>query len=174
MARRIAQRWRTAVGEGCVLLRLDAAPDGSRTSGTVDDRAAPDGPPRKGLARLVSVEFATHGAESPTQAVELCVRRALDRAGIRPDDVWAIAAGTSAQGPDTTEWDVLDKLFAGHQPHRVDCLTTVGDTGAASAGFQLAAVLATATWTPGVAGRYAVVTALDGDGSAGCAVVQLC
>jgi 3-oxoacyl-[acyl-carrier-protein] synthase II len=147
-----------ALGEGCVLLRLDAAPDG--TSG--------------GLARLVAVEFATHGAESPAQTVELCVRRALDRAGILPEDVWAVAAGTSAQDPNTTEWDVLAKVFAGLQPHHVDCLATVGDTGAASAGFQLAAVLASATWTPGVAGRYAAITALDGDGSAGCAVVQLC
>jgi 3-oxoacyl-[acyl-carrier-protein] synthase II len=152
------------LGEGCVLFRLDAAPGGP----------VADGPALGGRARLAAVEFAMHGAEPPAQAVELCVRRALDRAGIRPEDVWAIAGGTSVEGPDTTEWEVLDKLFAGHQPLRIDCLTTIGDTGAASAGFQLAAVLASATWTPGTAGRYAVVTALDGDGSAGCAVVRLC
>ncbi|MDG4810807.1 beta-ketoacyl synthase N-terminal-like domain-containing protein [Micromonospora sp. WMMD1120] len=159
------------LGEGCVLLRLDAGSGGAVADGASGDPAAPV---RAELARLVAVEFATHDGRSPAQAVELCVRRALDRAGILGEDVWAIAAGTSTQGPDTTEWEVLDKLFAGHQPYRVDCLAAVGDTGAACAGFQLAAVLAEATWTSGVQGRHAVITALDSDGSAGCAVVQLC
>lgn len=65
---------------------------------------------------------------------------------------------------------MLDQHFDPAAVNRVSRL--IGDTAGAAAMFQLAAVLALAEQDD-VRGRVAVVTAVDRDGEAGCAVLRL-
>ncbi|MGH8920790.1 MAG: beta-ketoacyl synthase N-terminal-like domain-containing protein, partial [Actinomycetes bacterium] len=56
---------------------------------------------------------------------------------------------------------------------RVPAVGRIGDVSAASGSFQIAVLLATAAEDPEAAGRIAVVTSADRDGSLACAVLRL-
>jgi 3-oxoacyl-[acyl-carrier-protein] synthase II len=58
-------------------------------------------------------------------------------------------------------------------PLRLSMTELVGDTHAASAALGVAAVLAVAATEPRAGGRTALVTAVDRDGTAGCALLRL-
>ncbi|MFE6984518.1 beta-ketoacyl synthase N-terminal-like domain-containing protein [Streptomyces griseus] len=142
-------------GEGCVMLRVEP------------EAAAADG----AHATVEAVEVGVFDAVGDAAAVlGRCVRRALDRAGAEPSDVWTVAPSGAAGALGAAEQAVLDQHFDPAAVNRVSRL--IGDTAGAAAMFQLAAVLALAEQDD-VRGRVAVVTAVDRDGEAGCAVLRL-
>ncbi|MFJ2007082.1 beta-ketoacyl synthase N-terminal-like domain-containing protein [Streptomyces chartreusis] len=147
-------------GEGCAVLLLEAGTEA--------------GAGRTPLAELAAVEIALPADEKDAGPVLAdCVRRALLRADLTPADLWALAPA-DAPGP-YGDWEraALAEVLGGHAPLRLSCTGLLGDTGAASAAFQIAALLASAEDDPAAAGRAALVTTADPDGVVGCAVLRL-
>jgi 3-oxoacyl-[acyl-carrier-protein] synthase II len=144
------------IGEGCAVLLLECAP--------VD---------RPRLAEVVAVEVGLAVEPSAVRAVLTdCVTKALAQADLTPADVWAVASSGASDGYGDHERKALADLLA---PATVDvpCIEVLGDTYAASAAFQIAAVLAMAEAEPAAAGRAALVTTADRDGVVACALLRI-
>ncbi|MEU5993609.1 beta-ketoacyl synthase N-terminal-like domain-containing protein [Spirillospora sp. NPDC047418] len=144
-------------GEGCAMFLLERAADAARGG-------------RTPLAAVLGFGFAAAGPDLPLRdAMVRCVRRALDRAGRTAADV-RLVAPSDAEGPEgKEERAALDEVLGGGVA-AVHCREAIGDTGAASAAFQLAAVLAAAPERPGAV----LVTSVDrAEGTAGCALFDL-
>ncbi|MET9657653.1 beta-ketoacyl synthase N-terminal-like domain-containing protein [Streptomyces sp. NPDC006510] len=146
----------TVHGEGCVMLRIEPEESAQGTP----------------LATVQAVEVGVFagGGENAAPVLDSCVRRALERSGTDPADVWTVAPSGARGALGDAEQSVLDALFDPAVVNRVSRL--IGDTAGAAAMFQMAGVLAVAE-RAGAAGRTAVVTAVDRDGEAGCAVLRL-
>ncbi|MFI2759693.1 beta-ketoacyl synthase N-terminal-like domain-containing protein [Streptomyces echinatus] len=145
----------TVLGEGAAVLRLE--PAGSAAA------------ERDGLAEVVALEFGvSEDAGEIPAALLRCLRRALERAGARPADIALVAPG-AADGP---EQAALRDLFGHRPPAQADCTGLIGDAAAAAASFQVLAVLVRAEEDPAAAGRLALVTAVDHDGTLGCALLR--
>jgi 3-oxoacyl-[acyl-carrier-protein] synthase II len=140
------------LGEGCAILLLQPPDSGNRSAlaevVAVDTRLAADGEPRKALVE--------------------CLRRVL--AGVAPHEVWGVALC----GPDPATQDMEREAVGEALGRTVEQVVApaelVGDTGAATGAFQLAALLALGE---DVRDRVAVATAVDRDGMVGCVVVRL-
>lgn len=137
------------LGEGCAMLLLE--PPG---------RPARHG--RTELAELVGCSFSVF--RDPAEAgpaLAGCVRRLL------PDGepVWAHAA---AHDPELSDVDNVAGV-----PVRLPMTDLLGDTHAASSALGIAAVLALAESDQAAAGRTALVTATDRDGTVGAALLRL-
>jgi 3-oxoacyl-[acyl-carrier-protein] synthase II len=154
-------------GEGCVMFLLESAAHARRCG-------------RVALASVLSTGFGAPGGSSGfRQALARCIEEALARAGAVPDRV-ALVAASGARGLLGKEetaalTDALGPVSANGSggPDRLDPRRLLGDTAAASAGFQLAAVLAAARGRPEFAGRLALVSSLDPAGGVGCAVLEI-
>jgi 3-oxoacyl-[acyl-carrier-protein] synthase II len=154
------------LGEGCVVFLVDGA-----------QNAAEQG--RETLAEIVDFEFGivsiAEGVAVQAALLATGIRRLLRRHAASPDDLWLISL---AQGGDTerdaAERQVVDEICGGTEPpRRIVAARQVGSTYSALAGFQLAAVLATAE-REGFADlrRLSLITALGADGAVGCALVR--
>jgi 3-oxoacyl-[acyl-carrier-protein] synthase II len=154
------------LGEGCAVFLLEPA-----------QRALQAG--RAPVARVLALEFGLHGAVASARVVlARCIRAALRRAGVSPRGVGTVALsqgalsqGAVSQGEQPLAADeraAVSDALEGSTPVPVVVDAAIGDTSAASAAFQLAAVLAIADRD-----RYALVTAVDRDGGVGCGVLQL-
>ncbi|WP_262699240.1 MULTISPECIES: beta-ketoacyl synthase N-terminal-like domain-containing protein [Streptomyces] len=149
-------------GEGCGLLLVEQHGPGAR-----DDVEQPV------LAEILAVEMgiALDGGVRP--ALAACLRRALDRAGVRPEEIWAVST-SEAPGPSgEQERAAVAEAAEGADPVHLTQAALIGDTGAAAAAFQIAGVLVHAESTPEAAGRVALVTSVDRDGAVGCALLRL-
>jgi 3-oxoacyl-[acyl-carrier-protein] synthase II len=121
---------------------------------------------RAPLATVLATRFRAFGETADARrAVADCVRAALTQAGVTAADVRLVApaGGEFEADEDGGVTDALD----GGTPEFVRCGRLFGDTSAATASFQLAAVLAKA------GGGIALVTGVDRDGTVGCAVLEL-
>ena len=150
------------LGEGAAVLRLE--PPGSPAA------------ERDGLAEVVALEFGVYDtAEEVPETLTRCVRRALARAEAGPEDIALVAPGgpyartAGDLGPERT---ALAALFGPRPPAVVDCAALIGDPTAAAAPFQVLSVLVRAEEDPALAGRLALVTAVDHDGTLGCALLR--
>lgn len=157
------------LGEGCVVFLLED-PHSARRHG------------RSPLADLLAIEFGVSGPEhSPREVLARCVTTALRRAGIGPRTHGTVAPGGYPDARGAAESAALDSAAPGWSVQSpVSALT--GDTSAASAAFQLAALLATAPrglpehdgdGGTGAAGRLGMVTSIDREGLVGCAILRL-
>ncbi|GAA0922107.1 MULTISPECIES: beta-ketoacyl synthase N-terminal-like domain-containing protein [Streptomyces violaceusniger group] len=149
-------------GEGCGLLLVEQRGPGGR-----DDAEQPV------LAEILAVEMgiALDGGVRP--ALAACLRRALTRAGVRPEEIWAVST-SEAPGPSgEQERAAVAEAAEGADPVHLTQAALIGDTGAAAAAFQIAAVLVHAETTPEAADRVALVTSVDRDGAVGCALLRL-
>jgi 3-oxoacyl-[acyl-carrier-protein] synthase II len=155
---RTADEGASVLGEGCAVLRVQPA------------ESLPDG---AGLAEVVSVTSAVVGKDGITGSLTECVRRALARAGLTPDDIWAVSPSAPAGLAGSHERDALDDVFSCDTPLRIPAPGPIGDTAAATAVFQIAALLSHAERDPQPAGRIALVTAVDRDGVLACALLRL-
>jgi 3-oxoacyl-[acyl-carrier-protein] synthase II len=125
-----------------------------------------------GGTRLLAVETAmTSQPAEVAETLAACIVRALRRARVGPDDVWAVAPSGCAPGAAGPERSALELVLADMEPQWVDVPALIGDTHAASGLFQLLAVLALADAHPVPEGRVALLTSVDRDGQVGCAVV---
>jgi 3-oxoacyl-[acyl-carrier-protein] synthase II len=138
------------LGEGGAVVLLESHA-GARAAG------------RTPLARVLATRFrAFNSPDAAAGAVADCVRAALRDAGADASDIRVVAP----LGIDAEMAGISDAL-GGAEPEWIRCRPLVGDTSAASASFQLAAVLATA------GGGLALVTGIDRDGTVGCTLLEL-
>lgn len=128
------------IGEGCVMLRLDAAPE--RPGPSIDGIGV----------RLTGTD--------PGAALETAIHQALADARLAPGDVTAVAT----TGGDT-ETEALRAILGSRSPEPIDSLTRTGDTSAAALGFALTAVLTRTD--PGTA---FALTGIDRTGLACCVI----
>ncbi|MGW0330951.1 beta-ketoacyl synthase N-terminal-like domain-containing protein [Streptomyces sp. NPDC003011] len=148
-----------ALGEGAAVLLVRPA-----------DRFTPE---RPALAEILAVRTRVAVGNRARGALEACVRSALEAAGAGPGEVWAAAPGDAPGLLGHIEREVLGDLCGAAALERVPAVGRLGDLSAASGSFQIALVLATAAGTPAAAGRIAVITSADRDGSLACAVLRL-
>ena len=143
------------LGEGCAIFRLESAED-----------AAAGG--RPALAYLAATAFRVYGnAADIPGAVADCASSVLKAAGASATDIWLVVGDLSAAtGAGLTE-------VIGDDARRVGLVTTIGDTGAASAALQVAALLSYAAVEPAAGARLALVVSVDRDGLAGIAAFRL-
>jgi len=151
------------LGEGVALWLLEH-PDRARANG------------RDGLATVVDLEFGYASTDHEVEPVLVAgLRRLWERTGAGPADI-GLVADSGASGVDGAgERAALDGVFDGRQPERLTVAHRIGDTYAASAAFQVAAVLARATTGPCVATgpRLALVTSVEGRGVVGAALLRV-
>jgi 3-oxoacyl-[acyl-carrier-protein] synthase II len=152
-----------ALGEGCAVF-------------VVDGEADPAGPGT--LAALLACEVRycgpRTGPRGPAEGLVLAVRRALARSGVAPDEVTAVALGsTGLRGAEHGEERAVARAL-GRSLHTLAVLwpaRTLGMTYSAAGAMQLAAVLA--GWRRGeLSPGPALVTAIGPDGNVGCQVVR--
>jgi 3-oxoacyl-[acyl-carrier-protein] synthase II len=142
-------------GEGCVMFLLESAQ--TRPA----DRTA--------LAGVLAVEFGVWADPGRIRDVLAgCLNRALRRAAVPRDEVFAVAP-LSSVGPrgSAERAGVADVL--GSVPVLTKTADAIGDTGAASAAFQIAELLVTGAGS----GRVGVATTVDGEGRVGCALLRV-
>jgi 3-oxoacyl-[acyl-carrier-protein] synthase II len=148
------------LGEGCAVVRLELA--------------GPDDEGPQGIAEVLRLEFAVYHRDGDLHPVLVdCVQRALVRAGVEAADVGLISCSGAPGARGEHERAAVAEIFAGHQPQEVRCAELIGETSAASAAFQLIAVLATAGDAPELRGATTLITSVDHDGVIGCALVRL-
>ncbi|TXS06837.1 3-oxoacyl-ACP synthase [Streptomyces sp. col6] len=148
------------LGEGCAMLLVEPHDPG--------DSGQPV------LAELLAVELGVviEGGTGP--ALVSCLRSALHRAGAEPAQVVAVAR-SGAPGPEGhEESEAVHEVFGAAGPADLTPTGLIGDTGAAAAAFQAAALLSYAADHPDTAaGRIGVITSVDRTGTVGCALLGL-
>lgn len=147
----------TVLGEGCAVLVI--RPPGVAVAG------------ERPTAEILAVDSRAHIDGELRETAAACVAHALERAGVRAEEVWAVAPGGASGPAGRGEQRALEAMCGG--AIWIRCASLIGDTGAASAMFQIAAVLSTADRAPDSAGRAAVVTAVERDGTVACAVLRM-
>ncbi|MGW1402641.1 beta-ketoacyl synthase N-terminal-like domain-containing protein [Streptomyces sp. NPDC002405] len=125
------------------------------------------------LAEVLAVESGVFAEGRLPMVLGSCLRRAMDRAGVGPSQVWAAVPSGAGDALGERERGVLAGVFGTAALERVRNTELFGDASAASVSLQIASVLAVAERTPDVAGRVAVVTAVERDGGTGCALLRL-
>jgi 3-oxoacyl-[acyl-carrier-protein] synthase II len=147
----------SVLGEGCAMVRLTLPDDvGSGTE----------------LAELLGVGFGVFSGDDPRVALASSVSRAIRAAGVEPGELryWApSSSGTS----EAAQREAVENATGSLDGVRIVGTGGLGDTGGASAVFQLAAVLATAGDDPGSRGEVALISSVDREGVAGCALLRL-
>lgn len=128
---------------------------------------------RRPRAEILSARFAAfHAPRELRPTLVRCIRQALEDAGVSPSEVRLAAPSDSAGGPAGIEAQALTEALDGTEVQLVRVRDLFGDASAASAAFQLAAVLAVGRAAPGGDG-VALVTSVDGDGLVACTAVRL-
>jgi 3-oxoacyl-[acyl-carrier-protein] synthase II len=139
------------LGEGAVVFRLE--PPGAREP----------------LAHVLAVTGRVAVDHDLPAAVVACAREVLDRAGVGPDEVWAVPdAGSSLR-----ERAAVAGLVGQAAMTRIPGADGIGDTGAASAAFAVATAVGLASRWPEAAGRHVLVMATDHNGAVSGAVLRL-
>ena len=127
---------------------------------------------RAGLAEPLGLEFGFARDRAAVRPVLAgCLRRLLDRGGLVPADVWLVADSQQADADGEAERAALSDVV-GAAGLRVGCMDCIGDTSAASAAFQVAAVLACAAGMEAT-GRLALVTSVEAGGVVAAAALRL-
>lgn len=158
-----------ALGEGGAVFVLEAAPDGP-PAGT--------GP----VVELVACEIGFRAPENGPAAIAAAlaerIRRALARAatadGAAPPEVSVASVGAAAgRGWAAVETRGRRQALGVDSPTVLRVQEVLGETYSASAGLQLAALLAHWESSPEPAGpELGLVTSVDADGSVGCALLR--
>jgi 3-oxoacyl-[acyl-carrier-protein] synthase II len=142
------------LGEGAVLLFLQTASAGNL--------------PR--LAEVVTSDTRFRDGE-PRRALAESLRHVM--AGFAVDEVWGLALCAAEPKLSEVEDDAAGEVLGQQVGTVVRPGQLIGDTGAASGVFGVAALLAHAETDASARGRLAVATSVDRDGTAGCVVLRL-
>lgn len=148
------------LGEGCALLLLETG--ASLASGH-----------RPALAEVLAVEFRVNTDDDLSGVLGACLHGALATAKATADDVWAVMPSGIAGPAGEEENRLLGSLFDSAALSRASVSDLIGDTSAASAGFDLIGMLSAAARSPESVGRLGVVSSIDPDGSVACATLRL-
>jgi 3-oxoacyl-[acyl-carrier-protein] synthase II len=150
-ARELLENGQT-LGEGAVLFFLQTAAMGNRGA----------------LAEVVATDTRfIDGA--PRRALAASLRHVM--AGVAADELWGLAHSSATPELSEVEDDATGEVLGQWNAVRPGRL--IGDTGAASGAFGLAALLARAEDDRSARGRLAVATSVDSDGTAGAVVIRL-
>ncbi|MFB6889892.1 beta-ketoacyl synthase N-terminal-like domain-containing protein [Kitasatospora sp. NPDC056327] len=165
----------TPLAEACAVFLLEDAEDAAHAG-------------RAPLADVLAVRFgAAPGPGGLAATLGRLLREALREAGADPGEVrWAAPSRRTTAPPGTcpmgfgaaprpveeAEREALRDVLPPGGARPIDVQDLLGDAGAASAGLQIAAVLAEAARRP-QPGGIGVVTAVDEDGLAACLVLRL-
>ncbi len=142
-------------GEGCVMFLLESA-----------EQCPAD---RTAIARVLAVEFGVWADLGGIRdALAGCLSRALKRAAVPRDEVFAVAPLSSA-GPRGSAERAGAADVLGSVPVLTKTADAIGDTGAASAAFQIIELLVEGAGS----GRVGVATTADGEGRVGCALLRV-
>lgn len=148
------------LGEGCAVLLLE--PD------------APGDPAQPVLAEVLAVELGVVLGDDVGPALVSCLRSALSRAGVGPEEVAAVARSGAPGREGLGEAAAVREVLASVEHADLTPTGLIGDTGAAAAAFQAAALLSYAEEQPERAGgRIGVITSVDRTGTVGCALLRL-
>ncbi|MER6146400.1 beta-ketoacyl synthase N-terminal-like domain-containing protein [Streptomyces sparsogenes] len=148
------------LGEGCALLLLESG-------------ASLPSAGRPPLAEVLALEFRVATDDNPVGALAACVHGALATAEATPDDVWAVMPSGIAGPAGEEENKLLKSLFDPGALSRISVSDLIGDTSAASAGFDLIGMLSAAEHSPESVGRLGVISSVDPDGSVACGIIRL-
>jgi 3-oxoacyl-[acyl-carrier-protein] synthase II len=144
------------LGEGCAMFALSAGSAGSE-------------PP---IASLVAVRTMFCGDGSWRAVLARCIAQVLAANGVAAADIWAVCPSDAGGAPGAGERAAVGGLFD-QQVIRPPISEFIGETHAASASFQLAALLTIAEADPAAAGRMALVTSVDDSGTVAVALLRL-
>lgn len=143
------------LGEGCAMFALAAAdPDAPATA-----------------TSLVGAKAMTCSDGDWRAAVRSCVERLLSDADVKPDELWAVSPSGAAGAPGDAEQALADELVAAGAT-AVPVAHLVGEAHAASAAFQIAAVLSRAEEDDRSAGRLSLVTTTDEGGTVAAVLLR--
>ncbi len=143
----------------------------------IEDASAARAAGRGVDAEILAVDCGLYGEpgseDDPATGLAECITRALETAGVRPDEIWAVApslAGSPTR--DGIERAAVSAALGTDTPHLLPVKELVGETYSAAGGLQLAALLAEHRNDPGRDGAVSLVTSLTSEGMAGVAVVR--
>ncbi len=151
---------RAALGEGCAVF-------------TVQREAPADN--ADVLAELLACEVRfSADARDYADGLSAAVTRALDRSGVRPEEVAVVSLGAvHHRGLERIEErGVRTALGGGELPRTVRVADVLGETYSASGAMQLAALLGLWQAEPPAEREYALVTSVGRDGNAAAMVVR--
>ncbi|MFF8405644.1 beta-ketoacyl synthase N-terminal-like domain-containing protein [Streptomyces sp. NPDC014846] len=143
------------LGEGCAMFAVSAADPDSPATGT----------------SLVGAKAMTCSDGDWETTVRRCVERLLFDADAKPDDLWAVSPSGAAGAPGRAEQALAEEL-AEVGGTVVPVAHLVGEAHAASAAFQLAAVLSRAEEDDRSAGRLSLVTTTDEGGTVAAVLLR--
>lgn len=158
------------LGEGCAVF-------------TLEQRTVAEANGRRMLAEVLACEvgFAPSdgedGTRRMTEGLAACIRRALDRAGVSPADVWSVfLQGSMDEALSQVEAQGVRLALEGSEPtHTVMVRQLLGECLSAAGSFQVAASLALFSNTHESSGhRVSLVTSIAHSGAVGCALLQEC
>lgn len=149
-----------ALGEGCAMLLVEPY--------------APGDPDQPVLAELLGVELRVVLDGDPAPVLAAALRAALERAGVEPGQVAAVARSGAPGREGRGEAEAVHEVLGTDGYADLTLTGLIGDTGAAAAAFQATALLSYAADHPaGAAGRIGVITSVDRSGTVGCALLGL-
>ncbi|MGY0056179.1 beta-ketoacyl synthase N-terminal-like domain-containing protein [Streptomyces sp. LZ34] len=148
------------LGEGCALLLLET-------------EASLPSAHRPALAEVLALEFRVDTDDDLSGALSACLHGALATAKATADDVWAVVPSGIAGPAGEEENRLLGSLFDSTALSRISVWDLIGDTSAASAGFDIIGMLSVAAHSPESVGRLGVVSSVDPDGSVACGIIRL-
>jgi 3-oxoacyl-[acyl-carrier-protein] synthase II len=125
------------------------------------------------LARVLAIRFmAFQDTGQAGEVLANCIVAALHSAGVAPHMVGLLAPRCTDDGLGSQEERAIADALAGSTPRVIRCRALVGDGSAASAAFQIAALLA-ARAQAGTDRGFGLVTTTDPHGMVGCALFRL-
>ncbi|MGA5817941.1 beta-ketoacyl synthase N-terminal-like domain-containing protein [Kitasatospora sp. NPDC094028] len=148
------------LGEGCAVLLVEPP--------------AENGEEQPVLAEVLAVELGVALDGDVRNVLARTVRRALQQAGVEVSQVSAVARSGAPGAEGEAEIAAVQEVLGAAGAVDLAPAELIGDTGAAAAAFQAAALLVHAADQPGgAAGQIGVITSVDRAGSVGCAVLGL-
>lgn len=147
------------LGEGSALFVLEAP-----------GRSRPD---RATLGAIAASEVRCPGGRARTsEELAGCIRRALARSGVRPDQVRIVVTdGHSLPALDRLERQGIRGALAASSAQVIDATAIFGECYSANAAFQLATLFAEWARRGPAADEAGLITTVGDDGSSGCLVV---
>ncbi len=153
---------------------VEAAPLGEGCAVLLIEPADADGTGQPVLAEIVAVELGVVLNGDVRGSLVDRLAGMFRRAGVEPEQIVAVARSGAPGAEGDGEAAALAEALDGVNYTDLTPVAFIGDTGAAAAAFQVAALLAYAEDNPAEAtGRLGLVTSVDRTGTFGCALLGL-
>ncbi|MBU7597314.1 3-oxoacyl-ACP synthase [Streptomyces sp. P38-E01] len=145
------------LGEGCAMFMLESGSFATEES--------------RGLAEVAAVESRVF-FDDLRDALGGCIDAVLERGEISREDVFAVSTSPLTGTLGEQEHAVLTDRFGAELLGRAPAMSSIGDTTAASAAFQIGSLLSLAERGDVPAGGVALVSSVDDNGVVSCAALR--